>query len=211
MQKFFVLFIGLIYGQVAFAQNAVVLPGTGLKAAYMGTLIYPGFKIGIERPYKVIQVEKEKRRGTKIVLKERYWTLNLGYYSHPTFHSHVYLLAEWQRRRQKSKGWFFEFTPGVGYSRTFLGGATYTVNDNGDVSKKALAGYNYVQFSLAGGIGYDFSKRLNAPIKAYFKPSLMILTPYNSFIYARPTAELGVIYAPSFFYQSSPKVKIKKK
>jgi hypothetical protein len=89
------------------AQSIVDLPKTGIKTAYMGSITYPGFKIGLEYPYKVIQLDKTKSWGTKTILKERYITLNLGFYHHPTFHDNFYLLAEWQLRRQKSNGWFF--------------------------------------------------------------------------------------------------------
>ncbi|MBK6948787.1 MAG: hypothetical protein IPH16_12710 [Haliscomenobacter sp.] len=58
---FFLLF--LLFSRVALAQDAALpipLPETGIKAAYLGALIYPGLKIGIERPFKVFQVDKVK-------------------------------------------------------------------------------------------------------------------------------------------------------
>jgi hypothetical protein len=207
MKKLFALIIGLLYLNNTNAQNTNELPQTGIKVAYMGSLIYPGFKVGIERPSKVIQLEK----GSRTILKERYWTLNIGFYHHETFHTNLYLLAERQLRRQYANGLFFEFAPGVGYSRTFLGGTTYQVSDNGTVSTKTLAGYNYLMLSLSGGVGYDFSKKTETPVKAYLKPSLFFLTPSNSFIYVRPTVELGIIYSPKSFLRATPSVKIKKK
>jgi hypothetical protein len=48
-------------------------------------------------------------------------------------------------------------------------------------------------WSLAGGFGYDFSKTKNQPFKIYLKPSLFVLSPYNSSIYIRPTYEIGII------------------
>jgi hypothetical protein len=211
MKKLIAFFLWVICLHTSYAQNTVKMPETGIKAAYLGSIKYPGFKLGIERPYKIIQVEKTKSWGTKTILKERYWTLNLGYYHHPTSHDNLYLLAEWQLRRQKSNGWFFEFAPGLGYSRTFLDGTTYTVSDNGGVSKKNLAGYNYTILSIAGGFGYDFSKKKDLPIKAYFKPSLFFLAPYNSFVYFRPTVELGVVFTPHGFWKANPSVKLRKK
>ena len=44
-------------------------------------------------------------------------------------------------RRTKSRGFLTEFSPEVGLSRTFLGGTTYKVDDNGNVTIKKLAGY----------------------------------------------------------------------
>jgi hypothetical protein len=104
---------------------------------------------------------------------------------------------------------FFEFAPGLGYSRTFLAGTTYVVSDNGEVSKKTLAGYNYAMFSISHGFGYDFSKKKAIPFKAYVKPSLFLLAPYNSFIYMRPTVEIGIIYSPSNFFKAKPSLKIR--
>jgi hypothetical protein len=208
--SFFLLFAQFCFAQTETARR-VDLPETGLKVSYLGSLIYPGFKIGIEQPYEVIQVEKQKKWGVKTYLKERYWTLNLGFYHHPTFHDNLYLLAEWQLRRQKPSGWFFEFAPGVGYSRTFLGGTTYKVADNGEVSKKTAAGYNYAMFSLSGGLGYDFMQKTERPIKAFLKPSLFFLTPSNSFVYFRPTVELGAIFNINHAFKADPTIKIRKK
>jgi hypothetical protein len=199
MKKLFVLFIGLLCLQRSYAQNSVELSPMGLKVAYMGSILYPGFKVGIEQPYKVHQINKKKSWGTKTIFKERYWTLNLGYYHHTTFHDNLYLLAEWQLRRQKSSGIFFEFAPGLGYSRTFLDGATYKVDDNGAILKVSAAGYNYAMLSIAGGIGYDFSKKTDLDFKAFLKPSVLVMAPFNSFFYIRPTVEVGIIFSPSNF------------
>jgi hypothetical protein len=199
MKKLILLCIGLVCLHRVHAQNSVELPKLDIKASYIGSIVYPGFKIGIEKPYKILQVDKKKSWGTKTIFKERYWTLNLGYYHHATFHDNLYLLAEWQLRRQKSNGIFFEFAPGLGYSRTFLGGTTYNVDDNGGVSKVSAAGYNYAMFSIAGGIGYDFSKKTDLDFKAFLKPSILVMAPYNSFFYVRPTIELGIIFSPSNF------------
>jgi hypothetical protein len=208
MKKAFASLILATLLQCTNAQNTQVdLPQAGLKMSYLGSVTYPGFKIGIEKPYKVIVVEKQRSWGTKTILKERYWTLNLGYYHHPNFHDNLYLLAEWQMRRQKSNGWFFEFAPGLGYSRTFLSNTTYNVAENGTVSKVSAAGYNYAMFSIAGGFGYDFSKKMGTDLKAFFKPSILVMTPYNSFVYARPTFELGVVFSLEKFIETTPSVK----
>jgi hypothetical protein len=180
------------------------LPQTSVKAAFMGSIIYPGFKLGIERPYKVIQ--KEKKGGLKLINKERAFTLNLGFYHHETFHDNLFLLGEWQFRRQKSSGWFREFAPGVGVSKTFLGGTTYNVDEKNNVNINKSAGYTYAIFSVATGFGYDFSVKKEKPFKIYVKPSLLVMAPYNSFIYPRPTIELGVNYRLNSFLKASPKL-----
>jgi hypothetical protein len=209
-------FLILLMLSVALASNAQIsskpqMPQTSIKAAYLGSIVYPGFKVGIERPYKVIQVEKHRKNGTKTILKERSLTANLGFYHHETFHNNFYLLFERQKRRQKMNGWFSEIAPGLGYSRTFLGGTTYKVDENGEVSKKSAAGYNYVMASVAFGGGYNFAMKKDLPIKAYYKVSLFTMFPYNSFVYLRPTVELGATYSLRNFWKANPTLKTRVK
>jgi hypothetical protein len=134
----------------------------------------------------------------------------LGFYHHKTFHSNLYFLFERQLRRQYSRGFFLESALGLGYSRTFLSGTTYKVENN-VVSIKKWAGYNYAMISISGGLGFDFSKKSKRPLKTFIKPSLFVLTPYNSYLYLRPTIELGIIYSPANLIKDNIKVKIKKK
>jgi hypothetical protein len=211
MRQFIFTLFCILFIQSAYAQKDSLYAKAGLKTAYMGSIIYPGLKFGIEQPIKVKRIDKTKSWGVKSIYLEKYLTINLAYYHHPTFHNNLYLLAEWQMRRQKSKGLFFEFAPGLGFSRTFLGGATYDVSDEGKVTKKNLAGYNYAMISIAGGLGYDFSKKINSPFKVYLKPSIFFLLPYNSFFYGRPTIEIGMIYSSFQFLKNKPTFKTKKK
>jgi hypothetical protein len=205
MKKIVVLFVCFCNTYILNAQDAKNNATTNIKVAYLGSIIYPGFKVGLERPYRIKQIIKKKSWGTKTIIRERAFALNLGFYHHQTFHDNLYLLGEWQFRRQQPKGMFYEFAPGLGYSRTFLGGTTYKVDDNGVLSKQNLAGYNYLIASIAGGLGYDFSAKKIAPIKVYVKTSLLVMAPYNSFIYPRPTIELGLIYKLKSFLKPSPK------
>jgi hypothetical protein len=214
MKTFFRMLPLLCLGTVMSAQSTNLNPTllqTGIKAAYQGSLLYPGFKLGIEHPYKVIEVNKTKKWGTKTILKERYLTANLGYYHHETFHDNLYLLFERQKRRQHLNGWFTEHAPGIGYSRTFLGGTTYAVSDQDEVTKKELAGYNYALVSFALGAGYNFAMKEQQPLKIYGKASMLGFFPHNSSVYLRPTVEIGVVYAPQNFWKANPKLKIKQK
>jgi hypothetical protein len=92
-----------------------------------------------------------------------------------------------------------------------LGGTTYNVSDNGEISKVTAAGYNYAMLSIAGGFGYDFSKKTGTDVKAFFKPSLIFMAPYNSFVYFRPTVELGAVFSLENLIETTPSVKMKKK
>lgn len=171
---------------------ALAAPSSEIRLSYVGTIVYPGLKLGIAIPVK--QITLAKQGGKKYRLKDRHLVLNLSGYHHPDFHDNLYLTAEWQMRRTKPSGWFTEFSPGLGYSRTFLGGTTYRVADNGEVSIKRAAGYGYFLATVGGGLGYDFSVRQTRPITAFFRANVLVMLPYNSFLYVRPTVELGLTY-----------------
>jgi len=177
-----------------------------LKASYNSSLIYPGARLGVEYSVKSFNVVKTKKSGKERNFdKERFVSANLGWYHHPYFHDNFYLAAGWTMRRTKSSGFFTEFSPEIGLSRTFLGGTTYKVNDNGTVSIKKFAGYYYALLSVGGGVGYDFSKIKHKPYMLFYKFNLLSMYPYNNTIYLRPAMEIGLIYKLSHFHISKPK------
>jgi hypothetical protein len=168
----------------------------GVRAAYMSSVVSPGFKLGIEYQQKVKSIRRERDSLTKTTLKERYWSLNLGFYSQRDFHSNLYLVIERQFRRQYRNGFFMELSPGIGYSRTFLRNTTYALKDDGTIYKKTLAGHNYLMLSMSGSCGYDFSKKKDLHLKLFFKPTLFTILPFNSSKLIRPSYELGFIFTP---------------
>ncbi len=89
---------------------------------------------------------------------------------------------------------FYEFSPGLGVSRTILASATFNVHDNGDVSKVPFAGNYYALLSVSGSVGYNFSVRGNLPGKIFLKPGLISLLPYSKLLYVRPTVEFGYVW-----------------
>jgi len=173
------------------AQDISPVANSSIRVSYMGSVTYPGFKVGYEMPYKQTQVFKERRTGVKTITKERSLNVNFGMYHHPTFHDNYFLQAEWNFRRQKSKGMFYEFSPGMGASRTFLTSATFNVDDSGDVYKVPVAGNYFALLSISGSAGYNFSVNGNLPGKIFVKPGFIFLFPYSKLAYARPTVELG--------------------
>ncbi|GAB3643751.1 hypothetical protein [Spirosoma arcticum] len=168
------------------------LPKAEVRLSYAGSVSYPGAKVGLALPVKQRLRWKPNRQA--YVRKDRFAVVNLGFYHHPDFHDNVYLTAEWQRRRTKPTGWFTEFSPGLSFSRTFLGGTTYRVADNGDVSIRKAAGYSYALVTVGGGVGFDFSVKKSRPVTTFLRASLLTMLPYNSFVYVRPTLELGLTY-----------------
>jgi hypothetical protein len=180
-----------------------------LKVSYNSSIIYPGARVGIEFPIQTTAVSIHKKSGwVKSFIKEKYITGNISWYHHPNFHDNVYFTAGWTMRRAKPTGFLAEFSPEIGLSRTFLGGTTYKVDNNGNVIIERFAGYYYALLSVGGGIGYDFSIAKSLPFILFSKFNIITMFPYNSTIYMRPTLEIGLIYKPANFL--SLRVKSKK-
>lgn len=199
-KELLLLIVGMYSAGMVGAQAAKT--SSNLKLAYNATIIYPGLRAGVEYPIRRIEVTKyRKKRPVRHFSKHRYLSGEIGYYHHQTFHDNLYLLFGWQMRKQRPRGFFTEFSPAIGYSRTFLGGETYRVDDTGNIKLLKFAGYNYVMVAIGGGFGYSFMPRLSA----YFRPSLLTMFPSNNLVYIRPTVELGLIWRPRHFLEARPK------
>jgi hypothetical protein len=168
-----------------------------LKFSYNSSVIYPGMSTGIEFPVNNVNVQVYKnQKPARCIRKGKYVSANLNWYHHPDFHDNLYLTAEWVIRRTRFTGFISEFSAGPGFSRTFLGGTTYKVDDNGNVSIVKMAGYNYALVTIGGGFGYDFSLVKRLPFSAVAKMNIISMFPYNSTIYFRPVIEFGIRYTP---------------
>jgi hypothetical protein len=185
---------------------------SSIKLSLDGALLYPGASLGIELPaYRVVILRKNDSKDSTLRIKDRFVSLNAGWYHHRDFHDNLYLTAKWIMRGSKGKGFFTEFCPGLGYSRTFLGGTTYTIANDGTVDIVRAAGYGYAVVTVGGGLGYNFSERKNVPLSIYYDFNLLTMFPYNSTIYFRPVMELGVIFYPGIFIPLSVKRKVIRK
>lgn len=163
-----------------------------IRLGYWGGIGYPGLKTGIELPLSVVYKYKTKKSGRlKSVTKKRYLVSNFGWYHHKGFHDNLSLTIGYTYRRTSKSGFFLSYSPEIGYSRTFLGGTTYQVDDTGQVSIKKGAGHHYATLMLSGGLGWKLSIKNIMPITIYSRLNLMLLFPYNSNIYLRPNIELG--------------------
>lgn len=183
-----------------------------IRISYNSSLIYPGIKLGFDFPVYSVDLNKiinKKDRGT--VIKDRFISIYAAWYHHPEFHDNLYFTAEWTMRRTHKKGFFTEFSSGLGYSRTFLGGTTYEVNRSGDVDIVKGAGYNYAIITAGAGLGFNFSEWKAIPLSVFHKFSMLTMFPYNSTIYFRPVMELGLIYRPENFIPFQIKKKISRR
>ena len=168
---------------------------TNIKLSYNSSLIYGGARAGAEFLLKSDSIHKIRKSGREShFINDLFIGVNLSWYHHPGFHENIYLTAGPIWRRTKPGGFFTEFSPEIGYSRTFLGGTTYLVNGSGIISIKKGAGYNYAFLSVGEGFGYDFSRSKSLPLMIYMKLNLMAMYPYNSTVYFRPALEAGFIY-----------------
>lgn len=210
MLKTVILIAGLIYCTLCLAQcdsiNDSSARNSKLKLAYNSSLIYPGVSMGMEFPFNHVNVQVLKNQKiVRYYTKGRFISGNLNWYHHPDFHDNLYLTAEWVMRRTRYKGFITEFSIGPGYSRTFLGGTTYRVDDNGNISVIKRAGYNYALITIGGGFGYDFSMKKQLPFSAVAKMNIITMFPYNSTIYFRPVLELGIRYMPGWVRSKASK------
>jgi hypothetical protein len=206
----------LLFTRVVFPQSDSLISNnlisSNLKISYNSSLIYPGARIGIEVPVYSINLTKYNNSpNPKQIKKERFVTSNAGWYHHPGFHDNFYLTAEWEMRRTNKSGFFTEFSIGPGYSRTFNGGTTYRVDNNGNANIIKSAGYSYALIISGGGFGFDFSKKEGAPFLVFYKYEMLTMFPYNSTLYFRPVMELGIIYKPARFICVSVKSRVVKK
>ncbi len=213
MKKINLVIILFLTVNFSFAQSdsitvSKIKTPSSIYLAYNSSIVYPGLRSGFETPIISIQINKKKKSGKqKLIFKDQFLTTNLGWYHHPTFHDNIYLTAGYTLRRTNKKGFFTEFSPEIGYSRTFLGGTAYQVDESGNVFIKKMAGNNYALISIGGGFGYDFSIAKSKPISIYYKINMLTMFPYNSTVYLRPTMELGVIFKTNNFLMFNSKIK----
>ncbi|MDP4228659.1 MAG: hypothetical protein Q8910_20180 [Bacteroidota bacterium] len=202
MRKIAVLVFLLSASIPAFNQDtlsSVSLKKIDYRLSYTGSILYPGFDAALEYPVHAVEIRKIfKYNRVKTIFKDRFAGLNLGFYHHPGFHDNLYLCANWTMRRTRANGFFTEFLPGLGYSRTFLEGTTYQVDDRGNVSKEKWAGYNYLLLSLGTSLGYDLSIKKKLPVSFFTQFRFIGMLPYNSTIYLRPMIQMGIMYHPAF-------------
>jgi hypothetical protein len=185
---------------------------SSLRISWNSSLIYPGIRFGIEIPVYSVNLTRNTHSGSdKSILKERFVSANSGWYHHPDFHDNLYFTTEWTMRRTYKSGFFTDFNIGAGYSRTFLGGTTYKVDNNGMVNIVKAAGYNHALIIAGESIGFDLSEKMGIPFSLFSKLDFLTMFPFNSTIYFRPLLEFGLKYKPEKFIQVSTKKWIRKK
>jgi hypothetical protein len=221
MNIFVLVFFGLIFHcPLLYSQNfsknnpligSAYSPATGIKGSYLGSIIHPGFKLSLERPYQFTKVDQIGRSKTRESYKERYFAYSLGMYHHQHYHTNFFLQTEWIGRHQKGNGFFYESSAGIGISRTFVDGPAYLVTEEGEVYKVLLSGNWYGLVSVGASIGYNAELSNQIPVSIFMKHQWLVLGPYNGFITPRPTLEMGLTVRSSSIWGSSPNFKYKQR
>ncbi|MGB0862726.1 MAG: hypothetical protein ACPGXZ_07390 [Saprospiraceae bacterium] len=170
--------------------------------SYFGeSVIHPGLKIGIEKPFYTKEkvkkrwlAKRQERLGAKVSKSQLIWGANVGFYNHPNNNTGLFLNGElsWKKTKMR-KGSMFGAGLGIGYLHQFHNIDTYRLN-NGQLEKVSAAGQAMMTSSFSLLYGRDLSVRHNSPFSWYVKPSFMIQFPYHHSTGINAALELGVKY-----------------
>jgi hypothetical protein len=119
-----------------------------------------GTQVGISRLLKLKEIHKISQ---KVIRKERWLSLDIGFYSQPDLHNSLFLTGSYSLRRINSHGFYTQFRPFLGVAETFLNEESYSVDANNNVKLNGLVG----NFYLTGGFGLDIGK-VFSPQKSSF-------------------------------------------
>jgi hypothetical protein len=155
-----------------------------------------GWQSGIGK--LVSQREKHILRASgheSVRTRSRFLYANVGYYNQPSLHQNWFLTAEYSMYHILKNGFYTEFTPMLGVSRTFLPNTTYEIGANNVVKQVKFAGNWYLTTGFSAGIGKSFSKPKHIPLKAInAKLVSQIFYPNFRFFALKPYFELNSIW-----------------
>ena len=118
-----------------------------------------GFHLRFDNPYKLKSVVFPRKNNLQKV-RSRSMGVEFGYYSHPSLHRNLYLMANTEWKYQSKKHWNYGLTADMGYSRTFLNNPTYRLKD-GDFQKVPFAGYNYLALHVGARMCWPWRHTIN--------------------------------------------------
>jgi hypothetical protein len=166
---------------------------TNLKIAYLGAIKQPGFKIGLEFPLEIYQDTWLLPNGlTNYKVRGKLLATNFSMYHHKNFHTNMMYTAEYLKRTSYKSGFFIDWAPGIGLSRTYFDAPTYKRDAKGNIKKAIWAGDNYLLTTLAGSIGQDIEMG-NSDVRIYTRANLLLMAPFHKTILPRLAIEIGTI------------------
>jgi hypothetical protein len=177
------------FGQNRTTEKQKIERSPNLILSYFGNWNYPGVKLGSEFMLRNVKINPRKGRSPKV--KQSFLTLNTALYDHYEFRTNVLFQGEYLFRKTYSNGLFAEYATGLGVTyRVSKQVPTYRENTDGSLSE-IKPKRNYFAVSFLGGVGYDFEKAKQKPIKIYFRTGLLV-NPAG-LIHAIPITEVGII------------------
>jgi hypothetical protein len=167
-----------------------------------------GFQVSVEKYFIQKEINKIHKSGKiKTIQKDRFGSIDLGYYYQSGLHHNWFLTGTYHLRRTRKRGFYAEFSPFIGISRTFISDETYKVNSTGGVELSHLAG----DWFLTSGFGYGFGKTFNAQKSfllkdIYAKFFLQYMYPNFGFVGFKPSIQVGTSLSLDKVQQQSKKI-----
>jgi hypothetical protein len=91
---------------------------------------------------------------------------------------------------------------GFGYIYRHFNYDQYELNSDGEIVDKGNAGISSMMPNFAVGLGYDFSRKTNLPVKLYLRPSCNLSYPEGHILFQASYAiEAGITYVPKINYK----------
>lgn len=181
-----------------------------------GSLLFSRKNIGVtaglgQHLFRKELVRYKKSGSIKTLKKDRWLYCDLGYYYQSGIYHNWFITASYTLRRMRSKGYYFEFSPFLGLSRTFLTEETYTISENGTVKLKKFNGNWYINGGFGYGFGKTFKEGKNSLLKSvYLNIYTQLLYPNFRFIAIRPFWQIGTSFNLHKVSQLTRKIILKK-
>jgi len=148
--------------EVSFINHAVTMPFDGIVLSPL----HPGFSLGTEYAWK------EGRLG------RLYQSFHSGYFYNEFNAKALFLQTEIGFRHTFRFGLFADVEAGVGYLHAFHPREIFRLNADGEFVKAKDGGKPAAIFSVALGVGYDFTRMLGRPVSVFLRFQPFIQTPY---------------------------------
>jgi hypothetical protein len=154
------------------------------SAGYLGyKLANPGLQLGVEKHLATTN-------NFNVI-----GGLLLNYYNESKVQSAVGLHARIGQRYTAGFGLFLETYLGIGVQQTFFTNQTYEYNAGVSTIKETKTSKPSLSPSITLGLGYDFNKKMDLPIKWYLRPSFYWIYPERNLLLQTSYAlETGIVY-----------------
>lgn len=221
MKTVFTLFILSVLGfnQIGFAQETnrnvskkdttywTTTP-TIVKSSSLFSNRSIGFQASVEKYFIQKEINKLRKSGRiKTIKKDRFLSLDLGYYYQSGLHHNWFLTGTYSLRRTGKRGFYTEFSPFIGISRTFIAEETYKVNSSGVVELSHLAGDWYLTSGFGCGIGKTFDTQKSFLLNdIYAKLFMQYMYPNFGFIGLKPSIQVGTSFSLDKLQQRSKRI-----